>query len=75
MDCFNYYSLITEQAFFDEYEEWNYCLCVGVEFPTGKYCDLVIYSDNRLYRILGKDKDEVVAFLNWLNSDFEIELK
>lgn len=75
MDCYNYYAEITEQSPFDEYEKWNYCLCVGVDFPSGKYCDFVIYSDNRLYRILGKEKDGVIGLLNWLNSDFEIELK
>ena len=75
IDCFNYYSLITEQSSFDEYDVWNYCLCVGVEYQSGTYCDFVIYSENRLYHILGEDKDGVIAFLNWLNSDFAIELK
>ena len=75
MDCYHYFSgsFLTFPS--DEYENWNYSLTLGVEYGNGQYCDFVIYLDNKLYRIIGEDKKGVINFLNWLNKDFETELK
>ena len=75
IDCYHYFSGSFSTFPSDEYESWNYSLTLGVEYGNGQYCDFVIYSDNKLYRIIGKDKKGVIRFLNWLNKDFEIELK
>ena len=74
MDCYYYFSGYSVNFPSDEYDSWNYCLTLGVEYGNGSYCDFMIYSEKNLYRIVGKDKKGVINFLNWLNADFEIKL-
>ncbi len=75
IDCYGYYDYIVNLGTTEEIDVWDYCLSIDDKNADEPYCDFIIYSGDRLYYIVGSDKESLVQFLNWLNADFKIILE